>query len=709
MAERKTITKHINRFLLDPNNYRFIDRSEYKHVPDDQLSDLKIQLRTYNFLVGKNNENISDLIASFKTNGFLSLDQIQVKSVGDYFLILEGNRRIATLKYLYEEFTKGNDVGKLTETTFKSVSIVEIVEEDPKQHLITMGLHHISGKKRWSPVNQAQLIADLLNKYHMDENDVCDALGISKQLLRRSLRTLALIESYKKSDYGDQFETNMFSIFEEVIRNTNIKDWISWDDYTMIATNTQNQYRLFSWISRTEEIERDEDGEDKSKAQEPIITKSREIRELSKYIKDEPALKKMEESRSISEGFAFSDSIGEARLRNALNNIRSEVQVAFNFSEHMMPSDLVDIARLRDKFDKLLPSNQDVITIVNKNVSMAFAKIDKPFESIFISQYRKLLDLRINHLNRVNIFAGGNNTGKTSILEGFYLLSQINDLNAVLDLEQYRGKFYKDFHSKSINRNFHEIVELSGIFNNVDVQLSILKEETEDNIDKANYLSTIKANAIVNNVTLTSNINLFSNKEPELYYLKTQKLCQASFTSPYRYNGNLLKKAHANAINQKYYDDIIEFIKVNMDSSIEKIEMVNYEDESRFVVNSSRVSHGIDITKYGEGLQRVFEIALLMGYSKDGIICIDEIDSAIHKSLLFKFTEFIQRSADKFNVQVFLSTHSKECIDAFIANKYNNDNITAYALNDVDGKVICKYIKGTRLEDLIESINIDIR
>ena len=35
----------------------------------------------------------------------------------------------------------------------------------------------------------------------------------------------------------------------------------------------------------------------------------------------------MEESRSISEGFTISDAIGEARLRNALTNIKNEVQV----------------------------------------------------------------------------------------------------------------------------------------------------------------------------------------------------------------------------------------------------------------------------------------------------------------------------------------------------------------------------------------------
>ena len=235
------------------------------------------------------------------------------------------------------------------------------------------------------------------------------------------------------------------------------------------------------------------------------------------------------------------------------------------------------------------------------------------------------------------------------------------------------------------------------------------KETTEENIEKSGYLNTINAEAKVKESTLNSSIHLYGNKEAELRFSKSQILCPATFTSPYRYNHVLLKKAHAYAIEEKYFDRVIDFIREHLDNSIQKIEMINVEGESRFMVTSSAINEVIDITKYGEGLQRVFEIALLMVYSKNGIICIDEIDSAIHKTLLIEFTKFIQQTADTFNVQVFLSTHSKECIDAFIKNQYHNEHLTAYALTDEDGHIKCKYIDGSRLEQLVESINFDIR
>lgn len=705
--ESKRIVRHIDRLVLDPNNYRFIDRVDYKFVPDDLLADDRVQQRTFNFIAGKNNDNIKDLIVSFITNGFLDIEQIQVKPVGDKYLVLEGNRRTATLKYLYEEYKRGNDVGNLTESDFKSVNIVEITGEDPVHHLVTMGLHHISGKKRWSAVNESQLVSDLLYKYHKTEDEVCDSLGISKQKLRRNIRTLSLIEQYKKSDYGDQFKTDMYSLFETVVASPIMKDWIEWDDHNYIARNHVNLERFFSWVSQTEEIERNEAGEEYSVTKDPIISQYRQIKELSAFINDEKALLRMEKSRSIAEGYSLSDEVGENKLRNALGNIKNDVQSIFNFSEYMTNEDHVEVSKLKDKLDKLIPSSLAIINLSEKSRSKYFQTAAKHFTNINIRQYRKLSDINIKHLSRINIFAGGNNLGKTSVLEAFFLLSQLNDVNALFELERYRGKFYNDFQSKWLDRNMANIIEMSGNFNDIQTELLIRKEETADDIDKINYLSTIKIEARVDNHDLESSVHLFESREPDLRYAKAQILCQGSFTSPYRYNIDLLSRAHNYAVREKYFDDIVEFIRDNMDSSIEKIDMV---ENTRFMVTSSRSETAIDITKYGEGMQRVFEIALLMGYNSNGILCIDEIDCALHKNLLVSFSKFIQQLADRFNVQVFLSTHSKECIDAFIEAKYkNNENITAYSLTEENGRVSWKYVDGKRLESLIESINFDIR
>lgn len=572
-----------------------------------------------------------------------------------------------------------------------------------------MGLHHISGKKRWNAVNEAQLLRDLMVKHQKTEIEICESLGITKEKLRRNLRTLALIEQYKQSDFGDQFKPEMYSIFEAVISKISMKLWIGWDESRHYANNLENLSRFFSWISETEESEIDEEGTKRDAKKEPIITQYRQIKELSEFINDPKAVERMEESRSLAEGYTYSDAIGETKLKNALSNIKSELNAAFNFSDYMTEADNEEIIKLKDRLDRLIPTSTAIIKINEKKVGKYFEQVIRHFTDFHIESYRKLSNIDVKSLSRVNIFAGGNNMGKTSILEAFYLLSQLNNINAYLDLERYRGKFGDEFQAKWIDKDFISTIDISGEFNEKQAKLILFSEQSADDFDKSSYLSTLVSEAVVDEESLTTTLHLFTNQSPEIRYLKSQVLCQSAFTSPYRYNLKLLHDAHSQAVREGYFDIIIKFIKERLDNSIEKIELINDGGENRFVVTTSKLPIPLDLTKYGEGVQRVFEIALFMGYCRNGILCIDEIDSALHKTLLISFTEFIQEMALMFNVQVFLSTHSKECIDAFVENNYPDDDLTAYALSEENEKIVCRFLEGNKLKQLVESINIDIR
>ena len=714
----RSITRHLNRLFLDPNNYRFIDKPEYKRVLDDMLIDPQIQKRIRFLLTGGNNEHIQDLIVSFKENGFLSVNQIQVKELSGEtddeknYLVIEGNRRIATLKFLYDEWKeKTIDIGKLTESSFKSIPVVLSSDETRKEHLIVMGLDHITGKRKWSPVNQAQFIEDLMNEHGMTEDEIRDSLGITKYALRRFRRSLALINRYKNSDYGDQFTSSMYSFFEEILKQPEIKDWLEWDETNMRPTNLSNEARIFSWISKEEDIEQDESGEEISReTKEPIITKALEIRELPKFIKDPAALERMEASRSITEGFSLSDAVGKSKFLNAVEKLKQDVSIIFNFSEYMQQEHYEEIQKVHNKIDRILSATKENISPYPGVAPLYDDKVTGCFAEISIQHYRKLQQLSIRHLNRINLFAGKNNSGKTTLLEAVYLLSQLNDLNALIELERYRGKFAERFNPKWLDKNIYEQNNLSALFGELNISISFTKEQTSEHIDKIGYITSIITDVEVNSDLLRSTIHVFSNKEPELYYQKSHILCHAAFTSPYRYNEELLKKAHALAVRERFIDDIISFIREKIDASIIRIEMVNIEGENRFYVHTNTFDYSFDLTKYGEGVQRVFESALLMGYCQNGILCIDEFESAIHKSLLRDFSRFVHQLAERFNVQVFLTTHSKECIDAFIENKYKHEDITAFALTEQDdGAIACKYVDGIRLASLLESIDIDIR
>lgn len=51
--------------------------------------------------------------------------------------------------------------------------------------------------------------------------------------------------------------------------------------------------------------------------------------------------------------------------------------------------------------------------------------------------------------------------------------------------------------------------------------------------------------------------------------------------------------------------------------------------------------------------------------SENGYLFIDEMDNGIHYSLSDELWKNILRLSKKLNVQVFATTHSKECIESF--------------------------------------------
>ena len=109
-------------------------------------------------------------------------------------------------------------------------------------------------------------------------------------------------------------------------------------------------------------------------------------------------------------------------------------------------------------------------------------------------------------------------------------------------------------------------------------------------------------------------------------------------------------------------------------------------------------------------MQRIFNIGLLFACAENGVLLIDEFENAIHASLLPNFVILIDEMAKKFNVQVFLTTHTKECIIAFLNNsEIDKKAISSYSLVNVGHTIEVEHFSGEKLAELIDSFDFDIR
>ena len=185
-------------------------------------------------------------------------------------------------------------------------------------------------------------------------------------------------------------------------------------------------------------------------------------------------------------------------------------------------------------------------------------------------------------------------------------------------------------------------------------------------------------------------------------------MCRSAFTSPYRSNRNLLVDAHGKVVENGKMEELLQFIRDNFDANIQSIDLTSVDGLNRFIVKTKDGTLPMELTKYGEGLQRIFEISLFVINCAGGCLMIDEIDSAIHKSLLVEFISFVSRLAEKYNVQLFVTTHSKECVDAFVRMP-NYNNLMAYRLERDADKFLVKRSAGEELSVLVDGFDFDIR
>jgi len=83
------------------------------------------------------------------------------------------------------------------------------------------------------------------------------------------------------------------------------------------------------------------------------------------------------------------------------------------------------------------------------------------------------------------------------------------------------------------------------------------------------------------------------------------------------------------------------------------------------IVKSSGCDHPIPLRSFGDGVNRLFGLILSLVCAKGGVLLVDEIENGLHHSVLVDVWRTLFRLARETGVQVFATSHSWDCIEAF--------------------------------------------
>ncbi len=271
-------------------------------------------------------------------------------------------------------------------------------------------------------------------------------------------------------------------------------------------------------------------------------------------------------------------------------------------------------------------------------------------KNIEIKNFKCFEDFKAEGFGRVNLIGGKNNVGKTAFMEAVYInvysyKSENNSSMAIYDVVFNR---YNQLILMELFKGQSKQYILQNIINEKSIKYN--KAEVQSNIQKIN----IKF--------LLTDLKKRERRSFVKYFLGNIPISH-----------DKLNEAYGRVLELGIEDEVDNAIKY-IDSNFKSFRIINSQPKCNFINNQNF----IDINELGDGLYKFLSVICAIYICRESYLCIDEIDNGIHYSNLDKLWEIILKVSKQQNVQVFATTHSKECIESYarVAKKLEDEDIT---------------------------------
>ncbi|MCP5046534.1 MAG: AAA family ATPase, partial [bacterium] len=322
--------------------------------------------------------------------------------------------------------------------------------------------------------------------------------------------------------------------------------------------------------------------------------------------------------------------------------------------------------------------------------------------TLLVRNYRLFGELKIDKLSRVNLFVGKNNSGKSCLLEALQIyvtgadssvLTSIvsnreedwNDTNASMngpEIHRIDSPFRYLFHSYHFPRRQSGAIEI-GLMDSTDKTIKVMPRFYQVSKDKSGrqmYLpvETKSLDQLVdlevgleltegnNSRFLTPLFNLASNKRGFVPDVKQN----VQIVSPRYMDNETVEKLWDNINITGLEEEVIKCLQL-IDGNVEKIAFVgggqgtNGTKQRIPIIRYVGSEERIPLKSLGDGMTRLFHIVLSLVNARKGYLLIDEFENGLHWSILPALWEIVFSLAEKLDVQVFATTHNRDCVRGF--------------------------------------------
>jgi AAA15 family ATPase/GTPase len=321
------------------------------------------------------------------------------------------------------------------------------------------------------------------------------------------------------------------------------------------------------------------------------------------------------------------------------------------------------------------------------------------YKSFEVKKFRCFDELKISGLKRINLITGMNNIGKTALLEAIFLhcgafnptlALRVNTLRGIEILKIELGKWTEaPWESLFYQWDLSNAIELdaeNSITGRRSVQLKALREPLDlaragellmhDAIASAQpalFPATEKGLDSSEGMKVLELQSKDIDKKRNYYLIVDAKGIRSYPTPPSPPFPCFYLTFLTRALSR---DEVERYGKLEIEGKENKVVQALKIIEPRLqrvsvIVIGEPIFHGdiggkrlIPLPLMGGGMVRLANLIINIGSASNGVVLVDEIENGFHHSILTKVWNTVAEAAKEFNVQVFATTHSMECITA---------------------------------------------
>ena len=366
----------------------------------------------------------------------------------------------------------------------------------------------------------------------------------------------------------------------------------------------------------------------------------------------------------------------------------------------------------------------------------------KLLDALQIRAFRGIQDLSLEELGSINLFVGGNNSGKTTVIEAIsalchpldvweYIqigyrrcgpnpaLSQLGSLQWLFP----RGCERDDVPAPCLELGVratggHPVAEVRASFTQISVNRERSRKRPDATPDASFEYTTVeergryriqrvpagsssldgsirKGADIQMSVSFRDGVPLpaapTTARSERLQLYEDERLIQTvaplptgvpcMILNPHAQNREDLQQVlYSSAIGRGLEKDIMRMMRLIL-PRIENIQLLSPATEPMGIYLKEEGRPFAPISTYGDGVRRLLGMASAMAFARDGILLLDEIETAIHTELLAPTFAWLREASSRMRVQIFATTHSLEAVDALMLAGETRSGLVTYRLS----------------------------